>query len=212
MRKLFVLLFIHISLNHGVSQSGLNLFCNDSTDHYRINILIDSMLKKQSKFQFGNDELMTLLTEVEEECLIRNYAKCFDYLFECGVDLFNRLPRPSPPRNSRKSVMTQEEYDLIKRDTIKEDIPKNRPTYHTDMFLLFINLKKNYEYYLSNVKDIDSFESNVRLLIRYGDFKYPTITRDVLLGKFRHITRQKITDDFSLWPENYQKNFIREEE
>lgn len=199
--KKFYFVFLLITLASIVKSQTINVDCyNDSLFYSSVDTIIVNMLRNNETNFYNRSRLAEELFTKEyfigstnyrqsiidygeySNCEIKKVAHLFDLLLTIGVKPNELLPAPTCSRNSR---ITSEQY-----------IPKiNQCQKAYDLFFLFCNIKKFYEfnnrYIHSNEKKI-SYIDNV---ISFGSYRHPLMVRDILLLKYKHITRDKFNDD-----------------
>lgn len=184
---LYISLFFVIQLKAQINYTSKSI---DSINHKRICPLIKEELVKQNIIFYNDSDLFKILNS-DSLNIFKNYSVCFDCMFELGLDLNKPLPKPLP-RNSRLSM----EYTIIKEGL---DPDKNKKVGKSvidpyDLFQLFVNIKKYYEMNYCNLatkKDISNLVENSLL-------SYPLSVKNVLLCKYKHITKEKMYKDIRL--------------
>lgn len=184
-----LILFVTGSL---YAQSSQSLDClQDSAYYSQLEGIIDDMaMGGNYVYRYHGDRLRRFVSKKDTLCAIRNYAIIFDKILNMGLDLSQRLPR-APNRNSRISLDTaqmnkwQHEYELA----------YNKAKKISGLYLLFVEVKDEYEQKFSYVEDSKYLKTEIDNLIRYGAWTHPLTVKDALKLRLRHFTRDKYYDD-----------------
>jgi len=125
---------------------------------------------------------LNILNGSDSACIIKRYAYIVDKLYSRGLDLHSKLKRGY--RNN--SILW---YDMKGQESQKKKYDK------TDLFINFVEHKEVYEYRYYHKKDDSRYAAYVENLIRYGGFSHPKDVRDVLLFKYKNLTKEKLYKD-----------------
>jgi hypothetical protein len=169
-----------------LNSKAQNILSNESIDSVcfrKICPLLREDVSKQNIFFDKNGTLFKLLNS-DSLNIYKNYAICFDCMFELGLDLNNPLPKPLP-RNNRFSL------DPIINEQLGRKSDDVDPY---DLFLFFINIKKFYE---NNYCD-PSRKMDISFFISNSTLSYPLTVKNVLLCNYKFITKEKMYNDLRL--------------
>lgn len=178
MKKLIYFLLL-LSLN-SYSQNFFLKQEIDSINFKKICPAIKNSIVNQ-QLNYNKNDTLFLLLNTDSANIFKYYSTCFDCFFELGLNLNYPLPKPLP-RNSRMSL------DSIRNQEFRRQSIEIDPY---DLFILFINIKKYYEANYCNLSD----KVDIPNLIKIGLFSHPISVQNLLLCKYRHITKEKMHKD-----------------
>lgn len=70
----------------GVSQNSITP-CDDSIEFKKICPLIKTIVLERSFINFWETDELSKLINNDKNCILKNYATCFDCIFSLGLDL-----------------------------------------------------------------------------------------------------------------------------
>jgi len=188
MRNIITLLVLFIISNSASFRQNCSA---DSTFYNQISPEVDTLVLNGAHYLFNSDFLTKLLDHHsrDNECLILNYALVFDAFVKKGVILNGRLPKPLPRNNrlSADSLRNEEFKKLYKDDSVR---------FAHNTFFLFTNIKQEYEIkFIFHNNMQPNFESMIDDVLKYCPLSNPKIVKDMLLGKYKHVNRDKFFKD-----------------
>ena len=180
--KFILTIFLLVFTAFACYSQGPTVDCSrDSTEY----LTLSQMLDTTEAGNINNLELLhySILSPAKKRdcfCDLLIYTRIFDFLLEKELDLNYHVLQNPPRRNSTN----------VPDDSAQIN---NNNKYYT--FRQFLKIKNEYE--KSVLKRYENEKNRTLILdvdniLKYNVYAYPSVLKGVLLGKYAHLTREKL--------------------
>ena len=187
MKSYFIPILLLLAVN-AQSQQNVELFCSaDSVKQKRLLEMLDS-IEDFSVDKFYYAGILDKEAGNTSFCELLVYATIFDCFLKSGLDVGYNIKK-NPPIINSTNLPTDSEF-------IK-GIESNNKKFR--LFFNFLEVKKEYEIfvatrYLGEKEKL--LEQDVLNIIRYGIHISPFTLKDILLLKYKHLTRERMEKEW----------------
>jgi hypothetical protein len=188
-KSILILFFIYFNVLNNTYSQGQNLHTHiDSLDYLNIATFLDTTdvtdLEGMARLDYNllNDNNRTRLS------YIILFTTVFDCFLRKGLDLDSNMI-PSPPQIS---------FDMSGSMIVGHHRSYEEEVYlkKSHMLFAFVRIKERCERiipYMYKESEQNILEEDIKNAVTYGLCSHPKIVTDILLSKYKHITREKIS-------------------